>query len=450
MSKLNTEKQINEYLKNIALQHFDNKELIRKINDIFSMKGLDKKRVKGVFGQTIEVSSLELIEKIAFAVGAFEVLKIKEIDPNVLFSKKQMANFKIATPPKEEIITTMRFDNVIKCDEFSYLTRITYKQLYEYYKNVLLLYNFDSQREAKLTKIGKKGGYVREINLDVGQKNEIKTLMKNHEYEENEIIINVRIIEGCNPDFHFNPIYNENLGTVTITPHYDIEDENFTVAEIADGFHRCKAGMEGYEEELKKGKELEGGLDLRIVLRDLEHAQKITSQSFKRSDTGAEHLKSYEKDNYTIFVDEMIKASSILNNNVSLNYQDYMVNETITYKTILVDGLKSTNIDVEKISVRAKKSKEIANNIDNLINYLKEVYFDNNLEEIKESVFLTANIFCGYVYACSLVDNVLDIAEKIYTGLNDTEKIKSLKLNNKECKTKKIIEFFKSEIMGEN
>lgn len=453
---LHTKGELCKILNNIIDKEFSNVTLRRALTNEFSKKGLPMGKINSLFNKVLNVEDISNIEILLFAMVCYDILKINKLNNEELeqfFSKKDIDACRKMKRIEEKKIDSIELENMYKIDDANFVGRISHEQIHQYMNNVLLYYNTKSQREPNLKKIGTKGEYIREMDLNNKHVDEIATLMFNHEYEENQIILNIRLTDGAVPDMQFigRDSNDDVIGTLKITPHTEDENaENYTIVDILDGMHRIKGSLKGTAMQLSEnGEYLKGGLDVRVVVRTLEDARKIVRQTFKRSDTGAEYLKSMDTNNYTITVDNIIKNSTVLKKNVADSYVDYIAENAITYKTILTTALeKYSELDVESITVRQLGAKKIAKTIDIIVLSLQEMYFNNSSEEMKNnSVFMNAHMFIGYLLVgCILykekADNIdiFTIIEKIY-NIPDSS-IKNMELNNKHCNMKEIYNVF--------
>lgn len=454
---LNTMENYYDIVNKIIYTEVQNRDLYRYLVELFTKKGFGGEKIGGIFSHTISVSTLSNVELIAFGEGCYEVLKDPEFNNENLqkyFSDKDFINYKTAKFKNDEIITQMFFPYMRRVDNFTFIGRITYQQIYEYLRNGLLIYNPDSQREPELKNVGTIGGYVTDISLNTNSVVEIGELMFNKDFEENQIILNIRLTEeNTDPDYEFIPKLDDVIGDLIITPHtQDVNAKNFTIVEILDGFHRIKGAIYAVEKQLAEdGTWLTGGLDVRIVMKDITEAQRVVRQVFKRSDTNEEHLKSYDIDNSTIVIDALVASSKILDKHVASTYINYMVEQALTYKTILTTAVKEySELDINSVTVQRLGAKQLASCIDNIILYIKETYYNNDIEYMKKnSQLLDVNMFVGYIAIASEAykskfKDFITIADALYLWHNNnTSILHGLELKSKRCQTAKIYNTFK-------
>lgn len=398
------------FIKNNVL----NKEYIRSIIQEFTKKNLNVIKINKIFSLEISLDELSIEELVAITKCTYNYTRDKSFNPQNNFDKNILANYE-SYINVEDNLKEIVLNNIIKIDDYNYIGRISFEQVYNYINNGLIIYNKKSQRAGKLRKIGKTGGYIRDISLNMDSIKDMSNLMSKGKFEENEIILGVTIGESEeDPDIRFIPKV-DNYGTLIIKPNYDT---NSTVVSALDGYHRIQASMDAY---LNSGKKLNYGFDVRIVVRTLEEAKEIVYQTFKRSDTEWEHLETYNQDsNYMQFVNNIEKYSRVLNGNLADTYEDCMIEDKMTYKTLLINTIKFLNINVNSISIRKTLSKNMAEKID-------ELYYGCKINNHK--------IFVLYAIIAYSETNVVDYINRINsiseTAIKITEN-KSKNVNIKE------------------
>ena len=95
--------------------------------------------------------------------------------------------------------------------------------------------------------------------------------------------------------------------------------------------------------KLKKNKQSipeDMGLIVKVTIKTLEEAKRITVQSFKRSQTSTDYLKSLQTDDYTKLTDALIKELPSLREKIFPTYVECIYNNGITYKTLITDTLR--------------------------------------------------------------------------------------------------------------
>jgi hypothetical protein len=336
-------------------------------------------------------------------------------------------------------------------DDFNYIGRVTYEEITLCMNNVLWRYNPKTQRASTSKKLGTGDNFIREIDVNWNHVHDIAELILEKKFEDNQIIINILLTGDNNPDYDFLPEVKDNLGRLVVRPNYDPESEKFTVMNILDGYHRILGAREAFirYQDKNKGKKLEGGLDIRIVVRTVPQAVELIDQIFRRSDTRKDFKKAIAKDNYNKFIDMWAERSEILNNQVETTFDECKIEGKLTYKVILKDALKyCTKIDVNKLGTMNIASGKMAESLDMIVNMLKETYFNNDLEYMKENSFLLQpNMFVGYLAITNRISNSRNfynyekVCEKLYNLTEDD--VKELSLNSKhQVPYKKIYSFF--------
>lgn len=340
------------------------KEYIQILIKEFTKKGLNVNRINEIVNDYISLDNLSDYELIAFSQGTYAFTNNNIFNPKENFSKNLLEEYEIFIR-EEEDLKDIKLNGFIKIDDFNYLGRISFEELEKYVNNNLIIYDKTSQRASKLKNIGTKGGYIRDISLDMKSVREMESLIEEKKFEENEIILSITLDEENEPNITFINKFENKFGDLIITPEYfDIKYR--TVVIVLDGYHRIKSGIQAF---INSGRTINGGLDVRLVIRTKEEQKRVIYQTFKRSDTDKEHLESYNiDDDYYKFVTNLCDDSDILRNNISETYEDCLVDETMTYKTLLIGMLKFINVKVDSLSAKKVLSNKYAKIIDEIIN----------------------------------------------------------------------------------
>lgn len=432
-----------------------NRELIEALNQEFARKKLNGKTVPCLFDETKSVEDLTEVEKMTFAEVCFNVLKkqdkswYEDFNIEKYFSNQDLMFYECYVN-KEEIINEMHFKNCIKINDNNYRTNMSGKQVYQYFKNMLILYNKSTQRASKLKKLGTKDKYTRTVSLNKKAVREIADEILNKTFEESEIILNIRLIKGKTPQFKFDAYSIEGVGDITIVPNYDRSSKYCTFCEIIDGYHRASGMIEAVGEHYEKtGKWLDTSIGVKIVLADYDRALRIISQTFKRTDTNKQWLKSLEKNDNGKFVDKVISSSKVLKDNVENTIEECIAFKKETYKSILIDVVDELNIEVNDIAVSTYTSYEMAQKLDELVSIVKmKIKNDKDYQYM-----LMPNMYILYFKMAYLLTMTGDTIKKYnyildkLMSLTDLE-IKDLKLDKSQFSFNNIFNLiYESEVL---
>ena len=211
------------------------------------------------------------------------------------------------------------------------------------------------------------------------------------------------------------------------------------MVEILDGYHRILAIEEAvriYHE--RTGEWLKGCIGVKLVFADEKRALRIVRQTFKRTATDEQYLKSIEEDDISMFVDKIISKSSILKLNVGNVYEECLAFGKITYKSLLNDTIRKLGIDVTKRSSANFTSDFLAKGIDEIYEIINDIYKDD------KDILCNPNIIAGYIKAIyEMINKELDVEEIIVKALKLSKKdIRDMKLNSRDCVLDKILEYF--------
>ncbi|MCS6133185.1 hypothetical protein DWV13_16455 [Clostridium botulinum] len=448
-------------------QRVENKEFIKQLNLELASKKLNPFLGTALLDGTRTVEDASEMELMALTKIAYKYLrddkgeKYKTIDFNFWFESEDKYKYDMFSSSITENLLQIKLDLIQRVDSKNYVGRISFAQIADFMKNNLMRYNIICQRAYKTKSIGTKGLSLRSIDLKKENVKEIEKLILKNKLEETQMILNIRLPEDdedFEPDIKFVPLNEKelnNIGKLLIRPDYNIESKTFTTAEILDGYHRIKGicqAVEKYRLE-HNSKSPDGGLDIRIVCRTLTEGRNFISQIFKRSDTNFDSIKGYEQNEVTNFLDSIIKNSEVLRDNVSVNYEDYTIENKLTYKSVLIDVIKEfMNVPLDSLGKSNKMARGIAEKIDEMIFDISVKYFDDNLNKMKNnSNLLGANMFIGYfaiaeeLFMCNRY-NIDKITDNLYSLSEDV--FKKININNKITNRKVVFDFFKNFIIG--
>lgn len=447
-------KKLDEELIKIINKEVNNKELIKNINAIFAKKNLTLKTVACLFNGSKSIREIDTMEKIAFTYGCYETLKVKrknnkslkdeyiyreELDPANYFSDQILVRYEIFMS-ESDVVNIVEFKNFIMIDDNNSRGNVSLLDVYKYRKNTLWLYNRSTQRAPEIVPMGNSGEYTYRNSVDEKAVKEMTEAILDGKFEETEVILNVRLIPDKEPDVKVvTKGKSEGIADIIVTPNYDINSENYTVVEILDGYHRILAIEEAvriYHE--RTGEWLKGCIGVKLVFADEKRALRIVRQTFKRTATDEQYLKSIEEDDISMFVDKIINKSSILKLNVGNVYEECLAFGKITYKSLLNDTIRKLGIDVTKRSSANFTSDFLAKGIDEIYEIINDIYKDD------KDILCNPNIIAGYVKAIyEMINKELDAEDIIVKALKLSKKdIRDMKLNSRDCILDKILEYF--------
>lgn len=410
MSKKDKEK-INEAEKikiidNIIKNEYNNRELTNTITQVFARKGLSGKFIEGLFSEDIEFDKLgDIILQIAFIEGCHEYFKEKKLelqhslDPIKWFNNNELMEYKTYMNTTE-VRNTLEFKNGIKIDDKNYVFYVPIEDIYDFIKNGLLPYKFETQREGKYKKIGNR--VTRVISLNPKSVQEIAQLVKEGKYEEDMIILNALITNDNHIDYEEEKVGN--AYNLTIRPNYDITSPNYTIVNPIDGYHRIMGYFTAQSELISEGKQVNAGLIAKVVFRTVEGARRIVDMSFKRTDTNKDYRKAIEDNDYNKFISELENECKFLKGKVATTYNEYKAFDgMLTHSAVLRDTLeKCMDINVSDIGESARAIASVTETFDMLFeNLIKKYENINNL--IDTRLLVDVNIFAGYLAIANIL-----------------------------------------------
>ena len=359
-----------ELLENLLWVLFDvglkNKDLIKAINKKLTEKGISKKIMHLLYNDLKNVDELDDITIMCILDASYSILKDDKLKISQYFGVNKITQYEaymnLETPLEEIILEGMTEHE----EDGSYTGSISYEQIYNFMNNNLLIYYKETQREGKVTKLG--NSYIKTISINKKNIKEMSELAIKGELAPSEIKLNILLTdEDVEPQVYFKKEYKD-IGELCIKPEYENENTK-TLCTIADGYHRLLAITNAVSKHLSEtGEMLQGYMLVTVTMKDVEQIKQVILQTFKRSQTSREFLKTLESNDYTKFVDNILKNTNI---NVANTYADLKTGDYITYKTLLIDVVKCMDIKVNSKSASVITSKQIAENIEIILDYMK-------------------------------------------------------------------------------
>ena len=382
-------KNKNELIRAIDIKlksNLTNALLSKELNQELLRKNLNVNLTGALFNGLKEVIDLTDEELIMVAKVFYNYFKNEELNPKEYFNERQILNYELIQRPKEEKISLMEFENVIKINDTSYVTFVGAEKLYNYFTNGLFIYDRRVQREPRIRLLG-KNYLVKEISLNKNAVKEIEQEMLNRTYEPDAIILNVLMMEGKSPNIKYDN------GTLFITPNLDINADDTTIVQLTDGMHRTSALVNAVT-KLKKNKQSipdDMGLIVKVTIKTLEEAKRITVQSFKRSQTSTDYLKSLQTDDYTKLADALIKELPSLREKIFPTYVECIYNNGIYYKTLITDTLRLLLPKEKNFLFNLQIVTNIGKNLEKILGFIVEEYYTDLSGCINNSNLLKIN-----------------------------------------------------------
>ena len=433
----------------IIKNEVNNHKFQKEVNKCFANKGLMQRAVKSLFSDTKLPQDLSVMEKMTLANACYDYFKDTHFQLDKYYSNQQIAEW-VSYVNTQEVIDNIVLEDFRMINPYEYHGDISFKQIYEYMQNVLFIYYPSTQRSAKYRR--KNQAYVREVNINQSAVDEICNLILEGRFEATEIILNCMAFKGKMPKFTFEKKY-KNIGEITIKPNYDINSKYYTVCTILDGYHRILGICAAVQKHLDTtGEWIEGYINCKLVLADLNRAKHIVTSVFKRTDDDKNWLKALERNDYSVFADMLVNNSRILKNNVAEIYEQCAKEKKLTYKLLIMDLAHTLGLNVNNNTEMLFVTEEIDQRFDLMFTLTKE-----NLEALDNvliDVLLSPNFSAIYMIIAYKLRDVAISASKYFDMLIkldrviDEEKLKDIGVYNKKVKLAELVKYC-NELLNE-
>lgn len=392
-----------------------NSSLAKALNEELLKKNINPNLTGLLFNGMKDIIDLNDNELILLSKVFYNYFKDSDLKPSHYFSDKDLINYETNIKEHYESINLIELNNTIKINDTSYVAFIGAEMLYNMYESNIIVYNKETQRSPKIRVLG-KNYVVKQISLNKNAVKEIANEMLNETYESDLIIFNVLQLPNNVPNISYDN------GTLYIKPNLNVEDEDFTVVSIVDGFHRLSGLVDAVTKLKRDKKEIPEsmGLIVKIVVRDIEGAKRIITQSFKRSATDKDFLKSLEVNDYTKLTDAFIKGlPDCIRKKVMSTYEEQMYMHGITNKILIADTLKEILPKGKNYLFNLNDINKTADLLNKILSYILEEFYEKKFNVfVEESNLMRKN---SIVYLIFIAYNLikLNIKEEKFLMLAD-------------------------------
>ena len=415
-------KSKNELIKLLETKLKNNKingTLAKALNEELLRKNINPNLTGLLFNGMKDIIDLNNNELILLSKVFYNYFKDNDLKPSHYFSDKDLINYETNIKEHYESINLIELNNTIKINDTSYVAFVGAEMLYNMYESNIIVYNKETQRSPKIRVLG-KNYVVKQISLNKNAVKEIANEMLNETYESDLIIFNVLQLQNNVPNISYDN------GTLYIKPNLNVEDEDFTCINVIDGMHRLSALVNAVAKLKKDKKEIPPsmGLIVKIIVRDIEGAKRVVTQSFKRSATDKDFLKSLEVNDYTKLTDAFINNIPIVKEKIYPTYNEYIYNNGITYKTLITDCMRKILTQEKNFLFNLKVVTNMGTIGEKILSYILEEYYEKNFSIfqnksniMRKNSFVYLLIFFHEIYKRKIPEEkFLVIADRIVSS----------------------------------
>ena len=444
-------KSKNELIKLLESKLKNNKingSLAKALNEELLKKNINPNLTGLLFNGMKDIIDLNDNELILLSKVFYRYFKDDNLKPSHFFSDKDLINYETNIKEHYESINLIELNNTIKINDTSYVAFVGAEMLYNMYESNIIIYNKETQRSPKIRVLG-KNYVVKQISLNKNAVKEIANEMLNETYESDLIIFNVLQLPNNVPNISYDN------GTLYIKPNLNVEDEDFTCVNVIDGMHRLSALVNAVAKLKKDKKEIPAsmGLIVKIIVRDIEGAKRVVTQSFKRSSTDKDFLKSLEVNDYTKLTDAFIKElPECIREKIYPTYNECIYNNGITYKTLITDCMRKILTQEKNFLFNLKVVTNMGTIGEKILSYILEEYYEKNFSVfqnesniMRKNSFVYLLVFFHEIYKRKIPEEkFLMIADRIVlsSGTWDRDMLSRKKFNMNELieEAKEILE----------
>lgn len=319
-------KVIEERLDNAISEIRKSRSKVNKIKEQLLEHGV-------MFGETQNIiSGKTSLSDLSLSMLGLVLMKVAsesndlELNPEIFFTESEIKDIKtFEILPTDTIELPYTFENVTFVKEGNFSTIITAQQIKQLMDSNILVYNFDTQREAKLEK-GKDDEIILKPKTNPKSVSEIADLLLAGELETSTITLNARVGTSEEGD---EVVYNPRNRTLTVTKG--------TLLDILDGYHR----ISGINVAASKDPEIDAVFDLKILNYGRSRALKYFFQINKTNPISESRRKEANIANMTTStIEELRVKSNFLQGKISNSDKIFKATDQLVSFNVLSDAIE--------------------------------------------------------------------------------------------------------------
>lgn len=218
---------LEDKLKDLIIENAKNRNVKKNITNILKEKNLDEGYISSIFKFQTSVAQVNQSILYVFTKAMFEATKNEKINPKNYFTELQIEEgdkwtYKIKEKIKDE--EPIKFTPCVKINNYTWLTRMTVRDAYNFFESRKLVYNVKTQRPLQIKKINER--IVPRLNTNSNAIDKMKRLMAKDLYFPDPITINMLVNESLN--------YKENENDMSVIMYAG-------ELNAIDGWHRLRS-----------------------------------------------------------------------------------------------------------------------------------------------------------------------------------------------------------------
>lgn len=325
----------------------------------------------------LEDAKTDIRELILFAQEFYFITLNEDLNPENYWTEFEIKEAKQYYPLRTEKEYDLPYvlENVSRLSHNVWSTTIDVKTIAKWMESMILAYNFDIQRESKLSV--RRGVVIERPTVFQKNVDEIHELMSKGELVVTTLAFNAAVGTSDEGD---ELIYDSKKNTLTISTGARLD--------ILDGFHRCLASLATYT----KNKDIDFKFNLLISNYTTPEARQYQAQLAKATPIPKSRADELGSNSMANTVIQQLRASSELRGRVSSSESPVREAGEVTSHKVLLSA-----IDKEfKMTTRAdayEVSEWLGIYFDMLIGKNKEEFLNKN----RKTLMGESEMFTGYI-----------------------------------------------------
>jgi hypothetical protein len=383
-----------ELAKIFVKYNLDN-NVINKIKEEFISRGVSSGEFLSIVDGKIQIETIPLNMLCLLTDLFYKETTEQNIKPDSFFTEQEISVAKNFRRESEELDRyPIIFDNVMKIGEDHYVTYKTAQEVSGYYAKNLIVYNKQTQRNAKYSEYQDK--IVEMISINKSSISDIQNDIIEGRQITNFITLN--ILQNGEESFE-----------------YDAKSKTLTVYEgeidILDGFHRSLGMLSAVQKEPN----VHYITGINIVNWDIEKSRRFIVQEDKRNKINTSYVKSLNPEKYENMIIKKINESSSSDLKGKITTDNLLIRK---HKALTTYDIINNTIQKEYKDIKTNRDASIiAEWLIEFFNELVGLYpneFLTEIESIKEKSFINnENMFAGYISLAKELQNISNWRQKL-------------------------------------
>lgn len=383
-----------------------NKLLVEYVKDKLAERNVLGTEIQAIMNRNISVKTVDLTLLYHMLNNIYDYMQkfgkedeiiidipIEKLNPKVYFTDIEI---KEALHYKREIKKSGKFpiifENAIKLAEDQYAVSVPIQFIAELYKNNLIYYNTQTQRNTKIKEW--KNSVVEVINVNNNAVAKIQKNMGNLTFISNFITFN--LLQNGEDELDY-----KNGDLIIYSGEID----------IIDGFHRSLSILNVLQENSR----LQMNMGIMITNFDIEKARRFIAQEDKKTPIDKKYISTFDSERFSNMIVTKLNENSTseLRGKITTNEDVIKRDKALVLFSTLSDAIEY-NFNLKNKKDVLEIAKWLPECFTTLMGLYEKEFISNIADTKKQSVINHKNMFIGYIAMFSKLRNSIDWEDRMF------------------------------------